>query len=87
MEQALLSHTTLGVADVHVARRFYGPLLEALGLTLKFADETWAGWKHPRACEKNNGRQARYRCDDILLWKTLVAPVLVLSGVRGLLGD
>jgi catechol 2,3-dioxygenase-like lactoylglutathione lyase family enzyme len=49
MEPVLLSHTTLGVADVHVARRFYGPLLEALGLTLKFADETWAGWKHPFA--------------------------------------
>ena len=45
----MFSHITLGVADIYVARRFYGPLLEALGLTLKFADETWAGWKHPLA--------------------------------------
>lgn len=43
----MLSHVTIGVADVEAARRFYGPLFEALGLTQKFADEKWAGWKHP----------------------------------------
>jgi catechol 2,3-dioxygenase-like lactoylglutathione lyase family enzyme len=44
MELCMLSHTTIGVADIAAARRFYGPLLEALGLMPKFADETWAGW-------------------------------------------
>ena len=43
----MLSHTFLGVADVAVAQRFYGPLLEALGLRLKFADEHRAGWMLP----------------------------------------
>jgi catechol 2,3-dioxygenase-like lactoylglutathione lyase family enzyme len=41
----VLSHTTLGVSDVQEARRFYAPVLETIGLTLKFADEKWAGWK------------------------------------------
>lgn len=45
----MLSHTTLGVSDVAAARRFYEPVLESLGLVLKFADDTWAGWKHPVA--------------------------------------
>jgi catechol 2,3-dioxygenase-like lactoylglutathione lyase family enzyme len=45
----MLSHTTLGVADVAAAQRFYGPLLGALGLKLKFADEHRAGWMHPTA--------------------------------------
>jgi catechol 2,3-dioxygenase-like lactoylglutathione lyase family enzyme len=44
-ELKMLSHTTLGVSDMRAARRFYDPLLAALGLTLKFADENWAGWK------------------------------------------
>jgi len=43
----MISHITLGVADVHAARKFYDPLLERLGLSLKFADGTWAGWKDP----------------------------------------
>lgn len=41
----MLSHTTLGVSDVLAARRFYDPLLEQLGLVLKFADGKWAAWK------------------------------------------
>jgi catechol 2,3-dioxygenase-like lactoylglutathione lyase family enzyme len=49
MDQAMLSHTTLGVTEVRAAQRFYAPLLEALGLTVKFADDTWAVWKHPAA--------------------------------------
>jgi len=43
----VLSHTTIGVANVQEARHFYDPLAMQLGLVLKFADETWAGWKHP----------------------------------------
>ena len=45
----MFSHTTLGVADVDLARRFYDPLLGALGLELKFANDTWAGWKSTSA--------------------------------------
>lgn len=45
----MLSHTTLGIADVAVARRFYDPLFEALGLELKFAEAAWAAWKSPTA--------------------------------------
>lgn len=45
----MFSHTTLGVADIAAARRFYDPLMEVLGLEQKFADEIWAGWKSPTA--------------------------------------
>ena len=45
----MLSHTTIGVSDVRAARRLYDPLLERLGLVLKFGDENWAGWRHPGA--------------------------------------
>lgn len=45
----MFSHTTLGVADIGRARRFYDPLLGALGLVIKFSDEDWAGWKLPDA--------------------------------------
>ena len=45
----MLSHVTLGVADVPRAQSFYTPLLEALGLVLKFSDSQWAGWKYPSA--------------------------------------
>jgi catechol 2,3-dioxygenase-like lactoylglutathione lyase family enzyme len=45
----VLSHTTLGVAEMRAAQGFYGPFLGALGLILKFADEKWACWKHPAA--------------------------------------
>lgn len=45
----MISHTTVGVADVQAAKSFYGPVLGALGLVLKFADKQWAGWKSPDA--------------------------------------
>ncbi len=45
----MYSHTTIGVADIGRAHRFYEPLLGRLGLVVKFADEDWAGWKHPDA--------------------------------------
>lgn len=61
----MLSHTTIGVSDLQAAQGFYAPILEALGWTLKFADETWAGWK-PRTADRPlfiltrplNGQQA-----------------------------
>lgn len=43
----MFSHVTVGVADVQVARRFYNPLLGALGFVSKFAEDSWAGWRHP----------------------------------------
>ncbi|WP_260927035.1 VOC family protein [Novosphingobium sp. 9] len=45
----MLSHVTLGISDMDAARRFYAPLLAALGLEVKFADAHWAGWKSPQA--------------------------------------
>ncbi|MDR3517177.1 MAG: VOC family protein [Azospirillaceae bacterium] len=45
----MLSHTTVGVSDTQRALEFYGPIMEALGLTLKFSEPRWAGWKHPNA--------------------------------------
>lgn len=41
----MLSHVMVGVRDVQRAERFYGPVLDALGLVLKFSDERWAAWK------------------------------------------
>ena len=41
----MFSHTTLGVSDLQRAIRFYSPLMEALGFTLKFSDAVGAGWK------------------------------------------
>ncbi|WP_081991634.1 VOC family protein [Inquilinus limosus] len=45
----MLSHITVGVADVSRALQFYGPVFESLGLILKFADDKWAYWKAPGA--------------------------------------
>lgn len=45
----MLSHTTLGVSDLPRALNFYAPLMEALGLTLKFSEPEWAGWRAPDA--------------------------------------
>ena len=45
----MLSHTTLGVNDLRRARRFYDAVLGALGLVLKFSDDTWVGWKQTEA--------------------------------------
>ncbi|MFM5967665.1 MAG: VOC family protein [Micrococcales bacterium] len=44
---SMLSHTTLGVTDVRRAEQFYSALFGVLGLSLKFSDEHWAGWRHP----------------------------------------
>lgn len=45
----MLSHVTIGVSDTERAVAFYAPILEALGLVLKFSDARWAGWKSPAA--------------------------------------
>jgi catechol 2,3-dioxygenase-like lactoylglutathione lyase family enzyme len=47
----LISHTYLGISDFPRAMAFYGPVLAALGLTLKFSDAQglWAGWHAPPA--------------------------------------
>ncbi len=45
----MLSHTTLGVSDLPRALKFYTPLMDALGLALKFSEQHWAGWKMPDA--------------------------------------
>ncbi|MBD8554430.1 VOC family protein [Rhizobium sp. CFBP 8762] len=44
----MFSHITIGVTDVARATDFYAPILEVLGLTLKFSDDRWSGWKHPQ---------------------------------------
>lgn len=41
----MLSHVMVGVKDVAQACRFYGPILETLGLKPRFADSHWAGWQ------------------------------------------
>ncbi|ELQ09842.1 VOC family protein [Xanthomonas translucens] len=47
----MLSHVHLGVNDFPAAFAFYAPLLQALGLQLKFRDDVrgWAGWTAPHA--------------------------------------
>jgi catechol 2,3-dioxygenase-like lactoylglutathione lyase family enzyme len=42
----MLSHVFVGITDFERAFNFYAPLLDALGLKLKFRDEQtgWAGW-------------------------------------------
>ncbi|MBN6149057.1 VOC family protein [Xanthomonas sp. AmX2] len=47
----MLSHVHLGVNDFAAAFAFYAPLLEVLGLQLKFRDDArgWAGWMAPDA--------------------------------------
>lgn len=41
----MLSHITIGVADVERARSFYGPIFAALGVVPRFADDRWAAWQ------------------------------------------
>ncbi|MBW0156677.1 VOC family protein [Sedimentimonas flavescens] len=43
----MFSHVTLGIADLTRARAFYAPLMELLGLRLRFDsdDEGWIGWQ------------------------------------------
>jgi catechol 2,3-dioxygenase-like lactoylglutathione lyase family enzyme len=48
----MLSHVYIGVSDFERAFAFYAPLMEGLGLTLKFrelrdSDQSWAGWMTP----------------------------------------
>ena len=45
----MLSHTSLGTADLDRAMRFYTPLMDALGLALKVHEPElgWAGWVKP----------------------------------------
>ncbi len=45
----MISHIHLGVADLDRAYGFYAPLMEALGLPLRFRDAGWAGWAAPGA--------------------------------------
>jgi catechol 2,3-dioxygenase-like lactoylglutathione lyase family enzyme len=47
----MLSRVHLGVNDFPAAFAFYAPLLQALGLQLKFRDDArgWAGWAAPDA--------------------------------------
>lgn len=41
----MLSHVTVGVKDVEQACRFYGPILDVLGLKPRFVEAGWAGWQ------------------------------------------
>ena len=45
----MISHVHIGVDDFAAAMRFYQPLMESLGLVLKFkdAERAWAGWQRP----------------------------------------
>ena len=45
----MLSHVFIGVNDFDRAMAFYGPVLERLGLVLRFAEAArpWAGWQTP----------------------------------------
>jgi catechol 2,3-dioxygenase-like lactoylglutathione lyase family enzyme len=47
----MLSHVHLGVNDFERAFAFYAPLMDTLGLTLRFRDDAkpWAGWQSPDA--------------------------------------
>ncbi|MGY2197430.1 VOC family protein [Pseudomonas gingeri] len=47
----MLSHVYLGITDFDRAFGFYQPLMETLGLKLRFsdADKPWAGWVRPDA--------------------------------------
>lgn len=43
----MFSHIFVGVADFEKALRFYTPLMDSLGNTLRFCDRSrpWAGWQ------------------------------------------
>lgn len=43
----MFSHLTLGIADLDQARAFYAPLMQRLGLKLRFdePDVGWIGWE------------------------------------------
>jgi catechol 2,3-dioxygenase-like lactoylglutathione lyase family enzyme len=42
----MISHVHIGITDFHRAFQFYSPIMNELGLKLKFSDEkkSWAGW-------------------------------------------
>lgn len=42
----MISHVYVGITDFERAFRFYSPIMETLGLRLKFCDagKPWAGW-------------------------------------------
>lgn len=42
----MLSHVSLGISDLDRALTFYAPLMERLGLALRFSEpaKQWAGW-------------------------------------------
>lgn len=46
----MLSHVFIGVNDFDRAMAFYSPVLERLGLVLRFTEPArpWAGWQTPR---------------------------------------
>jgi catechol 2,3-dioxygenase-like lactoylglutathione lyase family enzyme len=46
----MFSHIFIGVSDFERALRFYQPLMENLGIALRFcdADKPWAGWHSER---------------------------------------
>lgn len=48
-DKKMISHVLIGVNDFNRALTFYQPLMQLLGLDLKFKDleRPWAGWKHP----------------------------------------
>lgn len=45
----MISHVFIGVTQFERARVFYGAIMDALGLQLKFSDPAtpWAGWMKP----------------------------------------
>ena len=45
----MFSHVSVGITDFGRAFAFYAPLMERLGLRLRFADDSvpWAGWQPP----------------------------------------
>lgn len=45
----MFSHVFLGVSDFERAMAFYGPLMDSLGIPLRFRDDKrpWAGWQTP----------------------------------------
>ncbi|MEL7213079.1 MAG: VOC family protein [Pseudomonadota bacterium] len=40
----MISHVTLGTSDLARARRFYAPLLDALGWSMLVDEREWMGW-------------------------------------------
>lgn len=46
----MISHVYIGITDFPRALAFYTPVLDSLGLVLKFSDpyKPWAGWMSPK---------------------------------------